>query len=665
MDRAIASASAGAGVRAACLLAAVVFWWGTGQSALAASFIDYLYVEANEGDSSGGHVAIRFGNETFHFQHESTGILRVRRHEAAAFQHVYAMLGNRSIRESRIAVSDETYGLLRDAFVRLLLVQDAQMEVRDALHGDVVLFDLLLRQSRASHSTRDMLLPIGGLGYFLPDAPSPPAAVENGAGAPTSPALVSLRDRIRAVYGEHYLAERITRARATLGGLELRAARPPLAITRDDFPAFDPPVSTQYDDNLRAILALELLQAAPPLLSGTFWTSNSSEAFRLEPLEALTLRKFAAQLETDLVRLVDSPRTDWGLPFVLGMARLAAIEASLASGRLVVLDIFPDDKDPAADPDTTLRPYLPMVESEMREVFLRKRQEFFAGTSFREAVYAAMERSGNLLLDIDRAMATGSALRAIPETSFPSRVARLYVPLPGKPDQAPLARELAAARAAEHDYAAALDKLYAYDLFRRNCATEIFAVINRAMACHQPGRESPETPAGADPAAQVRAESEKRLGGFVDASHGFAFIPFVAAGTVENSYAVVASRDLPSYRTARLAEMNAREAPLKVFLRESNTITSTAYRPGPGDSAFLFFTDDTVLLRPLFGAFNLLAGFGDGLLGIVTMPVEGPRRLLAGTKGVVFSLPELVFVNIRKGSTAYVEKSAEKFPVGR
>jgi hypothetical protein len=659
---------AGFGVRAAGMLAAVIVWWGAGQAALAARFIDYLYVEANEGDSSGGHAAIRFGNETFHFQHESPGILRVRRSESAAFHHAYAMLGNRSIRENRIAVSDETYILLRDAFIRLLLVQDAQIEIRDALRRDVNLFELLLRQRRGPQSTADeMLLTLGGLGYFLPDAPdltdNAPVAVagETGINAP-SPALVSLRNRVRAAYGDRFIEERIGQERAKLRGLELRAAvRPVPEPSSDVYPPFESPVSTRYEDSLHALFALQLLQAAAPLRAGTFWMPDAA-TFKLEPFETAVLRKFAAQLEADLVRLVDSPRTDWGLPFVLGMARLAAIEASLASGRLVLLDIFTRDGQRPRRSDTTLRPYLPIMEREMRENFLRKRQALLAGESFREADYAAMERSGNLLLDIGRAMAKGSALRASPETPFPSREARLSVPLPGRMDKALLMGELAAAQAAERDYAAALERLYPYDLFRRNCVTEIFAVINRAIA-RSPALEGAGDLAAAARDERVRMESAKRLGGFVDASRGFTFIPFVSAKNVESSYAVVASRNSPSYRVARLGEMERHEAPITVFLRESNTITSTAYRPGPDDSAFLFFTDDVVLLRPLFGAFNMIAGLGESLAGLLTMPLDGSDRFLSGAKGILFSFPELVFVNLRKGSTAYVEESPESSAV--
>ncbi len=632
-----------------CGLAAFSLWCGTSEAARATRLIDYLSVEANEGDSSGGHAAIRFGDETFHFQHETPGILRVRRFASAAFDHTYAMLGNRTIRESRIAVSEDTYDLLRDAFMRRFLIQDAQLEYREALRRDVSLFELLLRQASARPGeTKEISLPLKGLGYFLPDTPpkAEAAIMANGGShrhTVTSPALLSLRSRIQSAHGEQFLAQRLARARATLREMELRAAEPSaIAISPESYPSFATPASVRYEDALHGLYALEVLQAAPPLRPGTFRTSDAA-AFGLEPPDALALKAFAEQLEGDLVDLVTSSRADWGLPFIVGLARLAAIEASLTSGRFVFLDILPEDRMPPRV-DAALRPYLPAMARERQEVFLRRRGVLSAHGTMREADYALLERAGNLLLEVVSATVSGRALRKDSAPPFPSREARLTVPVPGNPDVAYLTRELAAARKAEHDYTEALDRLYSYDLVRRNCVTEIFAVINRAIAEQ-----------AADPAA-IGQESEQRLGGFIDASRGLTFIPSVSAREVATSYGVVATRELPSYRTLQLTEMSRRESPFAVFLRESNTLTSTIYRPGPNDSKFLFFTNDTPLLRPLFGAFNLLVGVGESLAGIATMPAAGTDRLYAGAKGVLFSLPELVFVNLRKGSTAYVEQ---------
>jgi len=61
-----------------------------------------------------------------------------------------------------------------------------------------------------------------------------------------------------------------------------------------------------------------------------------------------------------------------------------------------------------------------------------------------------------------------------------------------------------------------------------------------------------------------------------------------------------------------------------------------------------------VAARPLFGAANVLTGLGATVAGMIALPVDGGKTLWAGLKGVVFSLPELFFVNIRKGSFDYV-----------
>jgi hypothetical protein len=196
------------------------------------------------------------------------------------------------------------------------------------------------------------------------------------------------------------------------------------------------------------------------------------------------------------------------------------------------------------------------------------------------------------------------------------------------------------------EYRDRLAQLYGYNLIARNCVSEIFATVDAAFA----------TAVGdADSAGR---ESQRRLGGRVQTGGNLNFIPFVSADAVERNYATVAQRTRPSYRQSRVDALAQDEPAWRVRLRESNTLTSTAYRPGAGDSTFLFFTDDAVALRPLLGAANLLVGIADGVLGLATWPVDGGARLGAGWRGAFFSLPELAFFNIRKGTTAWIEPEA-------
>ncbi len=145
----------------------------------------------------------------------------------------------------------------------------------------------------------------------------------------------------------------------------------------------------------------------------------------------------------------------------------------------------------------------------------------------------------------------------------------------------------------------------------------------------------------------------------MDGHSAFTFIPFVSAAAVNTRYRVVERRTLPSQREIRLAQMRRRENDLWVSLRESNTLTARSYRRSARDSFFLFFTDDAVPLRPVFGALNLAAALGESVWGLVRLPIDRGETLVSGLEGALTSLPELAFGNIRKGSNDWVPPRAQ------
>ena len=155
------------------------------------------------------------------------------------------------------------------------------------------------------------------------------------------------------------------------------------------------------------------------------------------------------------------------------------------------------------------------------------------------------------------------------------------------------------------------------------------------------------------------------MGGRLRMEGSFNFVPAVSAMAVETSYPVTERFQLTSYRRARVEEMYRRENPVTVFLRESNTLTSAIYRRNADDSIFVFFTDDAVVARPLFGAVNLVVGIAASAVGLVALPVDGGATLWAGLKGALFSLPELFFQNIRKGSFEHIRREGLPEPVTR
>ena len=206
--------------------------------------------------------------------------------------------------------------------------------------------------------------------------------------------------------------------------MKLAAAQLPSSdLSVDRYPAFTHSAASAYDDALLALFALELLQAGPELMPGSYWAPAGS-TFQLTREESLFLQSFAVKLEDDLLRLLDSSRSDWGFAFIVGMARLAAIEASLSSGTMVFLDIYPDVEPLQRPQSPSGRRYLPAMMREAEELFLLKRNEFFAGQDMREADFAAFELLGNNLLELQRSIESDLQPRQLPEAPIPSRPAK-------------------------------------------------------------------------------------------------------------------------------------------------------------------------------------------------------------------------------------------------
>ena len=175
------------------------------------------------------------------------------------------------------------------------------------------------------------------------------------------------------------------------------------------------------------------------------------------------------------------------------------------------------------------------------------------------------------------------------------------------------------------------------------CVSELFRTIDAAVA----------SPSGA---SDTSAESTRRLGGHNAPGGALGFIPFVSDIAVRHAYTIEATDETPAYRRVRIRELAAHEGPLAVTLRESNTVSSTIYRRSPDDSLFLFFTDGAVAPRPLLGAANLAVGVGASLVGLALLAADHGETLSAGLRGVLYSVPELAFINIRKGSFDQVDR---------
>jgi hypothetical protein len=602
--------------------------------AVTSSSFSYLYIEANEGDSSGGHVGIRFGDSVYHFQNQG-GLLVLDRVDAEAFVHGYTLVANRDIHVSRVAVAPDDRARLQAAFAQRMQQQGRQLEVLASLDADLRLLEVWSRAAAASHNeppTTD----IPALGYFsMVDSLG-----EQGSGP--SDAIVSLRTRIDERYGAGFLAGRRAEGIARLDELARSdpaawEAQPP--STPDEGPPFASGWARRYADVASGIAALEVLARGAGLRPDAL-IEPSGPAYTLERGEIDRLERETTLLEARLVRLAGSARADWGVPFLVGLARLEGVRESLRRGRWVVLDVIP--RDAARVPGRVLagrRDLAMEVVAAGHADAARLRRAWLIDRAAGEIAWARIENAISRTHEMEQSLVHERDLRWSRGMLLPLRPAPLALTLPRQNDPDRVAHDLERVRSRHERYAEALQSIHGYELIRHNCVSEVFHTLNHALG------DSVEA-------------SHRVLGGHVDGREALSFVPFISAAAVAHEYRVVERRVTPSFRNRELAHMRGQENDLWVALRESNTLTAQSYRRGAADSFFLFFTEAAPLLRPPLGLLNLVASIGESLFGLTRLPTDGGATIASGLGGGLMSLPELVFFNIRKGSNDWIDPRA-------
>ncbi len=605
----------------ASITAAVALLIVVATQAPAATF-DYLYIEANEGNSSGGHVALRLADHVYHFQHEG-GLLRLRRDSWRRFEHHYRTLENRGVSVSRIETSPETYELLRSTFQRRYLEQEQEIKRLRELRSETRLLENLLSDSGGAPRAR---ITVPGAGFF--------EAAPDLEDSPDARTIDALRAQVELRHGAAFLSERRRDIVRSIAALE-----PSATAVAPRFPSVAPLFHERLAELHAAAAALEVLQTPHRLRSDQLIDTRPRREVRTS--ERDRLRAAAAAQAKSLTRLVSSQRPDWGYPFLLGMARLVAIERSLAGGELLLLNAMPGDAKVlpvTARRRRAVTGILSEAESDHDDAF----QNMMTGSGFDEAKWSELETAATRVAELRRVRAGASGLRVHPGILMPGGEAEIVVDPGRRFEPSRIAQWLHAARRRESEYDTALQRKYRYHLLTRNCVSEVFRTIETALLESGVAGE------------QLREASHRHLGGYVAPTNGLNFIPIVSAGRVRSTYSVTAREELPSFRRYQVERMRLSEPALQVDLRESNVWTSTLYTPSDEDGFFVFFTDRTVLLRPILGAVNLVASAAKSAVGVAALPIDRGRTLRAGLSGALFSLPELFFVNLRKGSNDYV-----------
>lgn len=604
----------------------------------AASF-EYLYVEASEGNSSGGHSAIEFGDEVYHFQHHDSGLIRLLKQDKPAFHFQYRFLQNRRIHLNQVEVSEETFNQLRAHFKLQFLAQSQQFNQLDQLHKDALLLRRLLYKASQKETFFDAdfseALQINGAGLFYTEEQLNAQTKEPA--TQYAPIINMMRKKIEQRYGNDYL--NIRREQIIASIKLLTPSHWPIVgdiLSKDNFPATVNSFADTYRDYITGLIALKTLEKEQNLREDAFFISDELVTKK----DRVVLARLRDQLMLNLLASVNSKRPDWGYATLINVARLMTMDRSLQLGRWVFLDDYSNDSEWLnVEQFTHYEKHMQRQINDAKINLAQAHKALLSVDGLSEARYSQVEMSANRYVELLK-VGQHKNIRYIGEKALPTKSIGLPDMQLPELTQQKLLMSLNELDAYEGQLLATLKDRYRYDLVTRNCVTELFKTMDQALL-------APIKVEGLKD-EWIRNDSENSLGGRI--SGAFNFIPFISFQAVQESYRVSHSQLLASYRDQQLAKI---DDPM-FSLREANTLTSTLYKYNSDDAFFIFFTDNSPMLRPIFGLFNTVAGMGQSVFGLVSWPYDSGKNLKAGATGILMSLPELLFFNMRKGSYPYL-----------
>ena len=582
---------------------------------LSAKTLEYLYINASEGTASGGHVALRFDKETFHFQHYDGGIIRLVKHLNLDFDYQYRYLENRSFYQANIELTYLVYTQLNEYFTWLFFQQKQQDKLLAEIERNLLFF---------KQELNNPLLSLQGAGLFE----FKEHAVQKKHKELNSHS--KLLKQINVSYGDGFLTKKILELKKQRKAIPLDLwSKSNLELKDDSFTNVPYSFANHYLDISNKILFLNVILQATPLGESNYFTPEG-ENFKLTATERVHLKSFRNELLKSLTHLLSSNRPDWGKSAFVLYARILSLDLSIQSGRFVFLDSFQAASVRVSTDKVKKYKQLFHAQKTQALIYLiNKKKQLFSSQAIKEKDYSLFAVVSNYYHERDRGLQNFQAIRTSGEQRLP--IKSIAFPREMYPEIAldSSTQVIAALEAYKQEYKRQLFKLYQYNLFSRNCVTEIFSSIERA---------------GIDNEALFLLAAKVK-------SDFATFIPFKSFYSLAENNLV---KTQPSFRQQNLVKMYAEENDVKVFFREFNTLTAKQYKFNEQDSLFLFFTHDNVWSRPLLGVGNLLVSTGYNLYGSLMLPFDLGKTLRKSTMSIVMSLPDLVFFNIRKGSYQYL-----------
>lgn len=574
--------------------------------------LDYVYVNANTGQSSGGHSAIRLGDIVYHFQYFPDKIFHIIREPWKEFRYAYGIQENRTIYINKVHLSKESFHFFFERMNEIYLYQKKELGNLEKLENDLKILE--------SIANGDGTVYLKAAGYFSSNS--------NRKGN-----YHFLKSKINSALGHNYLSKRLGLIRSKLNNFKIPLRQViQVDLKKNSFPKSIENFSTDYLEMLSLLKALEILIEENDLNTNGYFSYSENAKLSMNPMIVTQFSGYANHLEEEIIRLLQSNTGNTGYPLLVTLARYLVIQKSISEKKFFFLDSFGKNHFLVVGEAIRNKPFLTdvyqQVSKEISTLFSNLNNE-----NLSETQYTILEDKVNREREILHGLRESRAIRINFELMLPSKEESVYL-YHTESSSDPMESLISIYKANRNKYALALQEKYSFNLFNKNCTTEIFHSLNSFFK-------------------EGEIESKEKLGGVIKGNDPFIFVPVYAYYAVEKKYRVRDEKTIPSLRTIML---NNKSNGILFSIRESSTLTSQFYKFNKEDSLFIFFTDDVIWQRPIYGLVNLIAGLGEFGLGLGVFPFDKGEHLVKGMQGVFFSGPELIFFNIRKGTFIYEGK---------
>lgn len=544
------------------------------------------------------HLQYSFEDKIFHIVREPWD----------EFRFQYGVVQNRDIELYEWELSDQSKRLLRQKWNELYLVQETHIQNQKKLEDQ---WENLVTKTKDNLSS----IPIAGFGYFtnIPDSNSPISTI------------FSLSEE-----EQNALKNSITEWKKTATELQLTNNRLQLPKTDSPYPLI-PSLQTKTElfkiSQKRIFVRKFLLD--PVLLYEPAFIQLDGPNYQLSETEKKIWEGYLDHLAKDLRScFFETECNDWEEMTLL--IRILYIKKSIVAGTIVF-------------PKKNLEGFLYLPEVELPDSIIAAKQEEYAilfnsnkknFSSGYDPIHFFNWESFLIKYQgfIDSNISTeGIEFNWVGYNPYQHEAKENLKWHENQKDFSNIEDNLAT-------YTKGIRNLYSYHLVDQNCTTELIRYLNEMFPDGRIGNEVFWKPLSNNVIS-------------------FNFIPSIAAFKLENNSFTKQIKVFPSYRNLKRKQLNGFT---EKYFKDRFVPTSKIYKTNPIDHSFLFFTEETIWDRPIFGLFNTVWGIGYTGVGVFTAPFDQGKRFSKGTETVFYSLPELVFFNIRKGHFPYI--TAKEIP---